>query len=153
MLKNYVLGAEVAEKGNFHIANISMLLNDGTLVEGIDYQKYGGITLLSKDSLVIPKYITKIMWRKDITDLSELLPLVYFRELLENNVKLIDDQYEELIIYTKKFVKPKGELKKVLLDEKLTKSVVGNKEIFYLYKDNLIKGDIKLSKSKHLVWY
>ncbi len=153
MFKNYVLGAEVASKGDFHIANISMLLNDGVLVEGEDYQKFGGITLLSKQSNNMPKYIKTVMERDDLTNLEEYIPLTYFKDLLESNIKLVKDLYEEKTIFGKKFVKPKGILKDVLLNEKLVKSVVSSDELEELYKDDLIKGDIKLAKNKHLVWY
>jgi len=153
MLKNYVLGTEVAQKGNFHIANISMILNNSVLIEGADYLKFGGITLLSKQSLNLPKYIRDIVNNNDMTDLSDYIPSTFFLELLENNTKLIKELYEEMLICGKKFIKPKGILKEILLNTKLVKSVVNKNEIKELYKDELIIGDIQISKSKHLVWY
>lgn len=154
MLKNYVLGAEVATKGDFHIANISMLFKDLPLVEGIDYLKFGGITLLSKDSYQYPNYIRNIMLAPGMTDLSDLLPLTYFKDILENNITMVKDSYEIIKIEDKKFVRvDEPVLKEVLMREATTKSVVGSEEIEELYEDNLIKGHMPISKKKTLVWY
>jgi hypothetical protein len=154
MLKNYVLGAEVAKKGKFHIANISMLLKDFGLIEGIDYLKFGGITLLNKQSLRCPKYIYKLMWDKSMTDMSDLVPLTFFKETLENNTKLIEKEFKILKIEGKQFVNITGvELRSVFMNESVVKSVVDNDEIPDLVNDNYIDGYIKLSNKKSLCWY
>ena len=152
LLEDYVLGSELAEKGNFHIANISMLLNERNMVEGEDYLKFGGITLVNKETNKLPKYIGVLMFRKDNLDLSEYVPYTYMKETLENTIKLVSDKYTEEKFYGKKFIKPEGELK-VLLYPKIVKTVVDIDEIEELERDNLIEGKLKLSKNKYLVWY
>ena len=82
MLKDYVLGSEVAEVGGFHIANISMLFKDFPMIEGVDFLKYGGMTLLNKKSLLYPNNIVKIMYSGKLTDLSPYLPYNYFADEL-----------------------------------------------------------------------
>ena len=158
MLKNYILGTEIAREGKFHIANISMLLKEHNLIEGVDYLKYGGITLINKESLRFPKYITNLIdtmvYKNSYTDLSELLPMVYFKDLLENNTRLIEDKFEEVQVDSKKFVKiTDKKLSSILLNDSLIKSVVENSEIKDLINDNFILGHIKLSNKKSLTWY
>jgi len=154
MLKDYVLGSEVAEKGNFSIANISMLLKNNELVEGVDYLKYGGITLLNKKSPNMPQYIRKIMLSEGMTDLSEYIPYLHFTNIVENNINLLKNKIDKVKIGGKQFVKVKDEkLKKVLTQDSIIKSVVANEEIPDLIKDKLISGNIKLSSKKSLCWY
>jgi flagellar hook-basal body complex protein FliE len=154
MFKDYVLGAEVAKKGNFHIANISMLLKDFNLVEGIDYQKYGGITLLNKKSLKMPNYIYTILWNKDMTNLEDYLPMPYFKELLDNKISMIRNKYKVVEISDKQFIEIKDEkLKDVIFNEKLIKTVVDFSEIKELLEDDYILGYEKISSNKALVWY
>jgi len=158
MLKDYILGTEIARAGKFHIANISMLLKEHNLIEGVDYLKYGGITLINKESLRFPKYITTIIddmvYKKSYTDLSELLPMVYFKNLLENNTKFIEDKFKEVQVDSKKFVKIiDKKLSSILLNDSLVKSIVDNSEIKDLINENFILGHIKLSNKKSLTWY
>jgi hypothetical protein len=129
-----------------------MLLNEGKLIDGVDYLKFGGITLLNKKSLNFPKNIENILWRKDNTDLSDLVPYTYMKDILDNTIKGIESKYEPVTIYNKKFIRPKDELK-VLLYPTVIKVVVPADEIEELEDDNLIDGKLKLSKSKYLVWY
>lgn len=154
MLKDYVLGTEVAEKGDFHIANISMLLKNFGLIEGVDYLKYKGVTLLNKKSLVLPKYIRDVMMRKDLTDLSEFLPFTLFSDLLEGNLRLIKDKFTVIRIKDKQFVKFKDkEFRELLLNEDIIKCVVDNSEIKALVNEGFILGYLKLSNRKSLCWY
>ena len=158
MLKNYILGTEIAKVGNFHIANISMLLKNNNLIEGIDYLKFGGITLLNKQSIRYPNYIIKAIYdtihSSRFTDLSDLIPITYFNEMLENNKRLIQKSYEVVVVDGKKFVRIKdAKLKDVLFDDTKVKSVVNRQEIEGLLSDKLISGYINLSNSKTLVWY
>lgn len=158
MLKNYILGTEIAKAGNFHIANISILLKENNLIEGTDFLKYGGITLINKESLRYPKYITDLIdnmiYKKSFTDLTDLIPMTFFKDLLENNIRLIQDKYIEVQVDSKKFIKiTDKKLSNVLLNEKLIKSVVNNSEIHDLLNENYILGYIKLSNKKSLTWY
>jgi len=158
MLKNYILGTEIAKEGEFHIANISMLLKEHNLIEGTDYLKYGGITLINKESLRFPKYITNLIdtmvYKNSYTDLSELLPMVYFTDLLENNTRFIEDKFKEVQVDSKKFVKVTDKkLSSILLNDSIVKSVVENSEIKDLINENFILGHIKLSNKKSLTWY
>jgi len=158
MLKNYILGTEIAREGKFHIANISMLLKEHNLIEGVDYLKYGGITLINKESLRFPKYITNLIdtmvYKNSYTDLSELLPMVYFTDLLENNTRFIEDKFKEVQVDSKKFVKVTDKkLSSILLNDSIVKSVVENSEIKDLINENFILGHIKLSNKKSLTWY
>jgi len=154
MLKDYVLGAEVAKKGNFHIANISMLLKDFGLVEGIDFLKYGGITLLNKKSLRCPKYIEVLMWNKSMTDLSELLALPFFKDTLDGNISYLRNKYTIVKIEGKQFIKiTDTELNEVMMNERLVKAVVETSEIKELLEGNYINGHMKISAKKSLCWY
>ena len=154
MLKNYVLGAEIAKKADFHIANISMLFNDLPLVEGVDFLKYGGITLLNKQSLGYPKYIREAMFRKDITDLSNLFPLTFFKDTLDGNIKLLSDKFKVIKVEGKQFVQiTDDKLKEIFIDNKLVKSVVDNSEIDELVDEDYIKGHLRVSNKKSLTWY
>lgn len=154
MLKDYVLGAEVAVLGGFHIANISMLFKELPLVEGVDYLKFGGITLLNKKSLIYPKYIKEIIDSDKVTDLSDLVPLTFFKETLENNMKLVKKKFESVKICGKQFVEiTDEELKRVFMEDSIVLSVVNNDEIEELVSDNYIDGYIKLSEKASLTWY
>jgi hypothetical protein len=154
MFKDYILGAEVAQKGNFHIANISMLLKDFDLVEGVDYQKFGGVTLLNKQSLKMPKYIYALLWNKDMTNLKEYIPLALFKDMLNGKISMIKSKYKITNIADKQFVQITDEkLKKVIYNERLVKTVVDFSEIKELLEDNYILGYEKISSKKALVWY
>ena len=154
MLKDYVLGAELAKKGDFHIANISMVLKDFGLVEGIDFLKYGGVTLLNKHSLRCPKYIEVLMWNKTMTDLSKFLPYTYFSDLVDGNTKMLEGKFKKFTIEGKQFVEiTDPNLSSVMMNEKLVKSVVDNSEIPELVNEDYIVGYIKVSTRKTLCWY
>jgi len=156
MLKNFILGTEVAKIGNIHIANISILLKENNLIEGVDYLKFGGITLLAKQSLQYPKYITELINNNinKFTDLSELVPAKYFIDVLENNTKLIAKKYQTITVDSKKFIKILDkDLFKIMTNELITKSVVTNDEIPELISENYIVGYIKLTEKKSLCWY
>jgi len=154
MLKDYVLGSEIAEIGNFSVANISMMLKDSKMIEGTDFLKFGGITLLNKKSLETYNYINKIINTNKVTDLSDYVPYTYLVDILQGRFSKIKDKFEIVTVNDKKFVKFLDEdLKKLILNEKFTKSVVNADEVEYLLKDGLIIGSFQLSKSKSLVWY
>ena len=154
MFNDYILGAEVAQKGNFHIANISMLLKDFDLVEGVDYQKFGGVTLLNKKSLKMPKYIFALLWNKDMTNLKEYIPMAHFKDMLDNNMKLLKSKYTVINIADKQFVQiTDTNLKEIIYNEKLVKTVVDFSEVKELLDDNYIIGFEKVSAKKALVWY
>jgi hypothetical protein len=154
MLKNFVLGTEIAKAGNFHIANISMAIKEFGLTEGVDFLKFGGITLLSKNSLLLPKNINKIILTENTTDLSEYLPFYWFMGQVENQTRMIKDRYEVVKIEGKKFINiTDKELKEVMFNEKLVKYVCDSHEIQDLINNNYIKGHIKLSNKKYLTWY
>jgi len=96
MLTDFVLGTEIAKEGNFHIANISMVIKNPELVEGTDYLKFGGITLLSKKSLGFPRNILLPIHSGKMTDLSNLIPLGYFKDELENNLNMLKKTLNKL---------------------------------------------------------
>jgi len=153
MLKDYVLGNEIAEKGNFHQANISMLISDFNLIEGDDFLKFGGIVLINKYSLNVPNYIKKVIFENEFSDLSEYIPQTYFLEVLENQTALIKDRFKKVTIGSKKFVELDDTLKKLFTNPALIKTTVDNDEISELSEGDYIKGNIKLSNKKSLVWY
>jgi len=154
MLKDYVLGSEVAEVGGFHIANISMLFKDFPMIEGVDFLKYGGMTLLNKKSLLYPNNIVKIMYSGKLTDLSPYLPYNYFADELENNFTNVKNKFKKVKIGGKQFVEiTDDKLKEILMDDKIVRSVVDNDEIPELVNENYIKGYIKLNSKKSLTWY
>jgi hypothetical protein len=154
MLKDYVLGAEVATLGGFHIANISMLFKELPLVEGIDFLKFGGITLLNKNSNIYPKYIKAIIDSDKVTDLTNLFPLTFFKDTVENNMKLVKNKFRSVKICDKQFVEiTDDELRDVFMNDDLVLSVVKNEEIDGLVEENYIDGYIKLSEKASLTWY
>ena len=153
-LKDYILANEIVEKGNFNIANISMMIKDNKLEEGEDFLKFNGVVLINKKSNKLYKYIYNIINDNIFIDLSEYIPYVYFRELLDNNTNYIKNMYEEVSISGKKFIKITDKtLKKVLYNERKIKVIVPEKEKNELYRDKLIEGDLNVGKGKFLVWY
>jgi len=153
MLKDYILGTEIAKKGNFHQANISMLLSDFGLIEGDDYLKYGGIVLINRKSLLLPNYIKEVIKNNEFTDLSNYLPKVYFMDILENQTSNIKDKFNEVTISSKKFVQIDEGLQELFKNDNLIKTTVDNSELSELVAGGYIKGSIKLSNKKSLVWY
>jgi len=154
MLKNFILGTEIAKVGGFHIANISILLKENGLLEGVDFLKYGGITLIAKKSIRFPKYITEIINKNKFTDLSNLLPQNYFLDILEGNTKLIENKFKVVDILGKKFVDINDEkLFNIMTVDTLIKSVIDNSELQELINGNYIMGHLKLTNKKSLTWY
>ena len=153
MLKDYVLGSEIVEKGGFHAANISMLLSEFGLVEGDDYLKFGGIVLINKKSLLIPNYIKEVIDKNEFRDLANYIPQTFFLEVLENQTNLIKNKFKKVTISSKKFVEPDEELMNLFNNEFLIKTTVDNSELSELSDGGYIKGNIKLSNKKSLVWY
>jgi hypothetical protein len=154
MLKDYVLGSEIAKIGGFNIANISMTIKCCGLVEGRDYQKFGGMTLLNKKCLFLPNNINNIIKSGKTTDLSDLIPHSFFIDTINNLTTLIKDKYQIKNVQGKKFVKIKDKkLFDIIVNDNLTKYVVETYEIPELVNKNYIQGHIKLSNKKELVWY
>lgn len=154
MLKDFVLGTEIANKGKFTINNISIAINAFNLVEGRDYLKFGGITLLSKECTFLPHYIYKNMFGDGITDLTDLLPYTYFMDEVEKTTTLIKNKYTLVDVSGKKFVKiTDKELYNAFFKKRLTRYVVHSSEMPELINGRYIDGFIKLSSSKVLTWY
>jgi hypothetical protein len=154
MLKDYVLGAEIAQKAGFSIVNVSLLLQNDNFIEGEDYFKFGVVTLINKNSDRLPKYFRAAIAEHEYTDLSELLPMKYFNDMLEGCSTKIKDKYRVKDILGKKFVEIiDKDFKDIIMDNKKVKSVVQSEEIPELQEGNYIDGCIALNKSKYLCWY
>jgi len=153
MLDDYILGNEIAKKANISIANISMLIKNHNLINGIDFLKFKSINLINKNSLYLPRNIRKIIDKYKFTDLSEYVPYIYFTELFEFKLKNIKN-FSIIKICNKKFVKINDKyFEKIIKDEKLVKVVVDRNEVKSLLDDSLIKGFKHLSKGRTFVWY
>lgn len=176
-LENYAVGAELAEKGGFHISNISMLLKEDNMVEGEDFLKFGTITLINMDSPWLPAYIRKVITEHKLTDLTGLIPASYAEEELseeiedENAEVILNDEgiedvqkiptknyfsklagkYEEVKVAKKKFIK--------LTDNKLIDAFADDKVRCIMdasefpESSNDVDGFINLTPTKVLVWY
>jgi len=154
MLKDFVLGTEIAREGKFDIANISMVIKGFDLVEGSEYLKYGGVTLLNRTCPRIPLNVMKVMYSDKMSDLSEYLPFNYFMDLMENQTRMIKDKFEIVKVSGKKFIKVTDEnLNEVLMNDKLVKYTVDAEEIPELVNKKYIEGHLKLSNKKYLTWY
>lgn len=154
MLKDFVLGSEIAKGGDFHIANMSMVIKDFELVEGTDYLKFGGITLFSKTSICFPKNIDVVMKTYKFTDLSNLVPLKFFKDELENNTNMIKTKFKEVKVDGKQFIEITDEkLSEVFHNPKLVRSVVSANEIPELVNGGYILGYMQVNKNKYLTWY
>ena len=174
-LEKYVLGSEIAEQGDFDIANVSMLINQDDMVIGEDYLKFGGITLLNIDSPNLPEYFRKIILRGKLTKLENLYPTSYIKdevtELLDDvEIVLNKDGIEDVqkenskCYYNKisKFVEPikvSGKNFLRILDNNLLQAFTDKKNRYILdisefpEADEYIEGKMNLTKDKVLVWY
>ena len=156
MLKDFILCTELARIGGFTINNIAYTLKNYNLEEGIDFMKFGGITLFNKKSLKFPKYITKLMTQQEdkFTNLEKYIPWTVFNNILENQTTLIKHKFKRVKIDGKQFVEiTDKQLRDIILDDSVTKSVVKNCEVPSLLKDKYILGYIKLNNKKSLTWY
>jgi len=162
MFGNYVLAQELFEKTGFASSNISMVIKDDRIEEGNDYLKFKSVVLLYKHSLNLPKFITEPMkkYEDEFTDLSDLIPYIYFTELTDENIKSIEDKFEIVELgggedmRPKKFVRITDEtLHNVIYDDSKIKVTVENSEIKELVQGKYIDGYIQLSNRKSLVWY
>jgi len=175
-LEKYVLGSELAEKGNFHIANISMLINEEWMQEGIDYKKFGGITLLHTECLVLPAYIQKVIDEQELSDLSGLVPKSFVKSELseyfededkvvynsagledvqpvitKNYINKIKGMFEDVMVSKKSFVK--------ISDDKLALAFADRKNRAIMDVDDFpeaneyVDGYIELTNDKVLAWF
>lgn len=175
-LENYVLGSELAEKGNFHIANISMLINEEFMLENIDYLKFGGITLLNKKCDVLPAYIRKVIDTGTLSDLTGLIPKSFIKYELseefedEDNIKLnadgiegvqpattknyinkVKDMYEDIVVNKKAFVRITNDTLAEAFADRKNRAIMDASE--FPEADEYVDGYMELSSGKVLAWF
>jgi len=154
MLKDFVLGIEIAELGNMAVANISMAIQERNLVEGEDYLKFGGITLFSKKTPNLPRNLENLLYRKELTDLSSYVPYSHFVETVNGKLSRLKDKFTKVQISGKQFVQiTDSELYSVFMSNDLIRCVVPANDVKELVEDELIEGSMTLSNSETLVWY
>lgn len=154
MLKDFTLSSEIAALNNLNMVNISIAIKKCDLVEGLDYLKFGGITLLSHKTDKLPKYIHNLLFSNEYTNMSKYIPYIYFKEICEGKISGISDKFKNVVISGKQFVEiTDKELRNVISDTSLVKAVVPKEEVDELLKNGYIQGFIDLKKSHSLVWY
>jgi len=99
MFRNYILATELSAQAKFNISNVSMAIHPSQgVIEGLDFYKFGSITLLSKQSKNLPSYIQNHINEQldNLTDLKGLYPKRYLEEVLggAKNTKLVCDVIE-----------------------------------------------------------
>jgi len=152
IFKDYILTDEIYQKAGFAPSNISIMIQN--MCEGLDYVKYGHTVLLNRNASNIPEYIKTEIQNTTYTDLSETVPFDYFVWVLENKLTLIGDKYKKIKIGNKYFVEfLDEELKDVMLNERMTKSVVKKSEMLGFIEEEMILDYIELTEYKYLVWY
>lgn len=176
-LEKYVVGSELAQKGDFHIANISMLIKEENMVEGEDFLKFGTITLINTESPWLPAYIKKVINEQELTDLTGLLPIGFVEEELSEEVDFdeedivlnkdgiedvqkitvknylpkITDMYENVIVGKKKFIRLHDDKLIEAFNDKKIRCVMDMNELDEIKED--CDGYIELTKQKVLAWY
>ena len=175
-LEKYVLGSELAEKGNFNIANISMLIKNEDLIEGDDFLKFGSVTLIKKTSPVLPNYIKKVIEEQELTDLTGLLPKIYISNALSEEVEpetiilnedciedvqpikvktylpKISGMYKSIKVHNKNFVKITDPLlAEAFHDSNKGTCLLDPQDFPEAYE--YTKGNMPLGKEKFLGWY
>jgi len=156
ILKDYVLSTEVQKIGKFKTSNISMFIKKPEIIEGLDYMKFGGITVINKSperSNLYPNYIKKIIQENNLTDLTNLIPYSFLKETLENNLSVIKGKYRKVKVQGKQFVEMDYELKDIFMLKSLVRIIVDDKELEFLVKEKLIQGYLGINNNKTLCWY
>lgn len=156
--KNYVLSNEMADKGNIHIANFSILYNkleENNKLEGT-MLKYGNSTFVNTKSPSLPAYIKDLCKNHKYTDLSDCVLKTYMvtecnlnansllYALSDYNPKITKVSNKEFIKFDKKFVN--------MLQNKVL-NVLTREDTLDCEKEGYIDGKIQLQKNKYLTWY
>lgn len=144
-LKDFFLGKELAQIGKWNTSNISMALND--LEEGEDYIKISNLVFLNKNCKVTNN-IKKIF--PLATKLNDLIPETYIKKELGISLSSFKEYYDIIIISDVKFYKFKGKFKEIFSN---ITYILTDSEIREAISEDYIKGYIKVSKTKYLVWY
>lgn len=152
--KRYVLGNELAEIGNFHIANISMIVkkfhdNDNYS----DAKNLGNCTFINSDA-ELPKHIIKLLHK--CTPMNNKLPMTYLTKELKLNKDKILLALKDYITSTeriggKEFVVFTDEFVQIFKDK--VHYVLNKSETDEALKNDYIDGFIQLSRNNFLVWY
>jgi len=152
--KNYILANEVVQKGNIHIANISILIKNLSSLDEPPFIKMNSLTFLNKNSSLLPNNIQNIISSNEFTDLSDKLPCNYVRseygitekELIESEVVVdkIEICDKKFYVFNQDFIK---KVKRKIL------YVLNKKETEECLKKKQIEGFIQLRPNKFLTWY
>jgi hypothetical protein len=160
--KEYILGNEISEKLNIHIANISILAK--LLEDTDDVKQYGNCTFIKATSKNLPNNIKEGIRNHKFTDFTGILPLSYFLKEFELNAKQLEKSKITKEIFDMKFESKKSKtesnsIKKTFIkftDEFINE--VKGKVLYSLPKNELqenlqyIDGHIEIG-TKVLVWY
>lgn len=158
LTNDFILGNELAEKGNFCVGNISMVknkLDDKGLTN--DIIKMNNCTFVKKNSVNVPLYFKNVMSSNEFTDLTNLLPITYFMEeyrILHTDIKKLKELkfiIEELQISSKMFFRFSDEFVKIC--ENSVMYTLSKKETMECLRTTTIDKYIQLSKNKYLTWY
>ena len=174
-LTNYVVGAEIAALSDMNISNISMFLSQDNTQEGIDFLKFGSLTLINKKSEFLPKNLLRAAYNKKATNLQGLLPQFYVEEhlteeldsdeiTLDSNgiedvqkikkktyIRKLQGAIDFLEISGKKFVKINNNEIYDCFYGNYVKTIINSNE--YDEYSDMLKGKFNLTNEKILVWY
>jgi len=149
--KEHVLGNEICELLNIHIANISNLKSENII-------KVGRCPILSKTDLTITRKIRNTMFDQRITSLENKIPLTYFKsEYSMKDSEILDTIAEKIeTIAGKKFIVYKQEfIDKIKQPNNIDNLiyVCDAQEFSELQPENVIKYSYKINDKKYLVIY
>lgn len=155
---NYILANELAEKGNIHVANFSMLHNNLSNLGLPDTLKYGNCVFVDKNSNFLPKYIKDLANNPEIeyTDMSNKWLTSYATTELgvsKNYIlsSLAEYHPTEVTVAKKKFIEFDNSFINLLHQKCL--NVLTEEDTMECYNDGDIEGYIKLKKDKYITWY
>lgn len=176
-LEKYAVGSELAQKGDFHIANISMLIKEENMIEGEDFLKFGTITLINKESPFLPAYIKKVIDEHELTDLTGLFPIGFIEDELseeqefneedivlnsdgiedvqkisvKNYLPKIAGKYTDVTVGKKKFIRLTDEKLIEAFNDKKIRSILNTTD--FPAANDYVDDYLELTKQKVLAWY
>jgi len=152
---NYVLGNELVQKMDIHIANVSMVARNLEKVGNYeDIVKLGNCTFINKKSLFLPKNIVRGIITNDFTPMYNKLPCTYVhQEFQTSQAKLLNSNFIKGIVEVsgKKFYEFEDKFIEDIHEKVL--NILDREDALDCFDNGDILGYVELSKNKFLTWY
>lgn len=158
--KDYLLTAELAEKGDIHIANFSnyynLLQDQDTFQSSQEMIKYGACTFINSKSSNIPQNFKDIINSHEFTRMDNKILNSEFISETGTSLKVLVNSLKEynptqVEVSGKKFTQFDDSFIELLKNKCI--NVLSKEETEECTKDKSIDGSIKLSTNKYLTWY